>query len=242
MNYSKEYAIIILLLLFWSNKIKSIRVIILKKSYYIYASLILVILFLSGIIFKDNLFSALINLDVANSKLLIIYMILCIIYFLTPLPVTIIILLNGYLFQVKGLYISLVLLILGSTFLYLFSIKIQSKFNFNFSKILNKKKIDLKKISENNYSIFFSRYIIPYFFHNVYYGLLKTNIVKFIIIIFFAESPMVYALNSLGSSLKNFQLNYAVLDHSLFTDINFYVPFAIIFVIFVLSNFFLKNK
>ena len=137
-----------------------------KKSYYIYASLILVILFLSGIIFKDNLFSALINLDVANSKFLIIYMILCMIYFLTPLPVTIIILLNGYLFQVKGLYISLALLILGSTFLYLFSIKIQSKFNFNFSKILNKKKIDLKKISENNYSIFFCRYIIPYFFHN----------------------------------------------------------------------------
>ena len=117
----------------------------------------------------------------------------------------------------------------------------KNKIVLSFKNIL-KKKINLKKISENNYSIFFSRYIIPYFFHNIYYGLIKTNIVKFVIIIFLAEIPMTYALNLLGSSLKNFQLNYSLSNYSIFDDTNFYVSFIVIFVIFVLSNFFLKNK
>ena len=214
-----------------------------KSNYiYIYAIIVLFILFLSGIIFKEYFFSILTSPDVTNSKFFIIYIIISIIYFLSPLPVTIVILLNGYLFQDIGLYISLALLVLGSSLLCLFSNKIQSNFNFNFSKIFGKKKINLKKISENNYSIFFSRYIIPYFFHNIYYGLIKTNIVKFVIIIFLAEIPMTYALNLLGSSLKNFQLNYSLSNYSIFDDTNFYVSFIVIFVIFVLSNFFLKNK
>ena len=215
-----------------------------KKSshIYIYAIIVLFILFLSGIIFKEYFFSILTSPDVTNSKFFIVYIMISIIYFLSPLPVTIVILLNGYLFQDIGLYISLALLVLGSSLLCLFSNKIQSKFNFNFSKIFGKKKINLKKISENNYSIFFSRYIIPYFFHNIYYGLIKTNIVKFIVIIFLAEIPMTYALNLLGSSLKNFQLNYSISNYSIFSDTNFYVSFIVIFVIFVLSNFFLKNK
>ena len=93
-----------------------------KSNYiYIYAIIVLFILFLSGIIFKEYFFSILTSPDVTNSKFFIIYIIISIIYFLSPLPVTIVILLNGYLFQDIGLYISLALLVLGSSLLCLFS-------------------------------------------------------------------------------------------------------------------------
>ena len=93
-----------------------------KSNYiYIYATIVLFILFLSGIIFKEYFFSILTSPEVTNSKFFIIYIIISIIYFLSPLPVTIVILLNGYLFQDIGLYISLALLVLGSSLLCLFS-------------------------------------------------------------------------------------------------------------------------
>lgn len=212
------------------------------KKNYIYILILLSLFFLLAFIYKENLISFLISLDISNTNFLFIYIFLCIVYFITPLPITIIILLNGYLFGNYGLYISFTLVIFGSTFLYLFAKKIQSQLNLNLSEKLIVRKINLKNITVNNYSIFFFRYMIPYFIHNIYYGLIKINILKFILIVSLAEIPLTYALNSLGSSFKTFQINYTISNYSLFADINFYVPFIIILVILFLSNFFFKRK
>ncbi len=181
-------------------------------------------------------------LNTSNPLTLCIYISTCLIYFLTPLPVTIIILLNGYLFGKKGFFLSMILVFIGSLILYLSAKFIKNYFNLYLPKIINLEKFNFKKISNSNYSIFFSRYIFPYFFHNIYYGLMKDNTFKFISIIILAEIPMIYALNLLGSSLKEFHYNYQVASYNIFIDSNFYIPLIIILFILILSKLFFKKK
>ena len=82
---------------------------------------------------------------------------------------------------------------------------------------------------------------MPYFLHNIYYGLIKIRFTKFFFIIFFAEIPMTYALSQIGSSLSKISLDIDLSLYSLITDINFYVPFFIIFVVFILRITYIKK-
>ena len=104
------------------------------------------------------------------------------------------------------------------------------------------KKLNSHKLSTNNYSIFISRYVVPYFFHNIYYGLIKLNSLRFLILIFFAEIPMTYCLNEIGKSLSKISLDFHQSIKSLYTDINFYIPFFIIFMLLIVFNYLFKNK
>ena len=159
----------------------------------------------------------------------------------TPLPVTFIIILNGYIFNKIGFFISLALLLLGSTALYLFAKKVKIFFDLDISKFFLKKKVNISKLTTNNFSILLSRYILPYFIHNIYYGLENIKIKRFILIIFCAEIPSTYALNSIGNSAQNITSDYNVELFNVFSDITFYVPFFIIFTIFILVNYFNRN-
>ena len=67
-------------------------------------------------------------------------------------------------------------------------------------------------------------------------------ITKFIIIIALAEIPVTFALNSIGSSLKDFSKEPNLSLQSLITDINFYVPFLIVTVLFFFINKIKKNR
>ena len=128
-------------------------------------------------------------------------------------------------------------ILVGSFSLNLFSNKINKVFNFYkyYEKQISKfKKFNLKKISENNYSIFLSRFILPYFIHNIFFAVIKIKIYRFLFLIFFAEIPMTYALSSIGATLNKISFDQSVSAYNLFTDINFYVPFILIFVIFFL--------
>lgn len=172
--------------------------------------------------------------DKSKQNLQILYIFFIFLFFLTPIPTTLIILLNGYLFREVGFIISYSILIIASIILFLSSKKIYS---FSFSK----KKMRILKLSKNNLSIFISRFLIPFFFHNIYYGLTKIKLRKFIFIILFAEIPFTYALNSIGNSLNVFtnKIELSILEILLKAD--FYIPFLIIFVLFVISNKY-KNK
>ena len=108
--------------------------------------------------------------------------------------------------------------------------------------VLRLKKMNLSKFSSNNYSIFISRLLVPYFLHNIYYGLIKIRFTKFFFIILFAEIPMTYALSQIGSSLSKISSDIDLSLYSLITDINFYIPFFIIFVVFIITNYLYKKN
>ena len=191
--------------------------------------------------YQETILNFLINIDVNKSNFLSIYLLICLVYFLFPLPVTLIILLNGYLFKDVGFYISISTILLASTILFFSSRLIEKFFNLDIKGFFSKKNINIEKLTSNSFSILISRWIVPFFFHNIYYGLTSVNFRKFFTIIFLAEIPMTYALNSMGKSLKNFTLeaNYSIFD--LFIDKNFYIPFIVIIFIFFFIKYIRKN-
>ena len=201
-------------------------------------SLVLFFILISilGIFFYKNILDFLISIDVTKFSFLAAYITICLIYFIFPLPVTFIIILNGYLFKDIGFYISFSLILLSSTIIFFSSKFIETFFKLNIKYFFLKKNIKIEKLTSNSYSILISRYIVPFFFHNLYYGLMKIDFKRFFIIIFLAEIPMTYAINTIGKSLENFttEVNFSIYD--LFIDKNFYVPFFIIVFIF----FFMK--
>ena len=189
--------------------------------------------------FNRELIDFLITINLENTKLFYYYLVVSSIYFISPLPITLIILINGFIFKDYGFYISMFQILVGSLSLNLFSNKINKVFNFYkyYEKQISKfKKFNLKKISENNYSIFLSRFILPYFIHNIFFAVIKIKIYRFLFLIFFAEIPMTYALSSIGATLNKISFDQSVSAYNLFTDINFYVPFILIFVIFVVID------
>ena len=161
---------------------------------------------------------------------------------MTPLPVTLIILANGYFFENLGFIISIFQVVICSALIFSFAKRIDGYFNLNNYKNKIFKKINVKKFSQSNYSILLSRYILPYFFHNIYYGILNVKLKKFTLFVIMSEVPMLYALNSIGKSMNNFDYSTSISIFSIFLDQNFYVPFVIMFVIFIISNYLYKKK
>jgi len=190
--------------------------------------LFLILISILGIFFYKNILNFLISIDVTKFSFLAAYITICLIYFIFPLPVTPIIILNGYLFKDIGFYISFSLIALSSTIIFFSSKYIEAFFKLNIKSLFLKKNIKIEKLTSNSFSILIFRYIIPFFFHNLYYGLMGINFKRFFIIIFLAEIPITYAINTIGASLKNFttDANFSIYD--LFIDKNFYVPFFII--------------
>jgi uncharacterized membrane protein YdjX (TVP38/TMEM64 family) len=204
------------------------------KKYLGIASLALFVIIVSilGVFFHKTILNFLIDIDVSRLDFLFVYLLICIIYFHFPLPAFFVILLNGYLFKDVGFYISFSIIIFSSTTLFFCSRAISNFFDLNIKAFFLKKNIKIEKITSNSLSILISRYIVPFFFHNIYYGIMAVNFRKFFIIIFLAEIPLTYAINSIGKSLKNFTIetNYSIIN--LFIDINFYIPFIIIIFIY----------
>ena len=208
---------------------------------YYLAAIILLLVIIISLIYKDLIFQVLLTNDIKDIKNLLTYTLLLLVYFLTPLPVTPVILLNGFLLKNNGFYLSYFLIFISSTILFLFSRLIIKKFNFQKKTQLLIRNFKLIKYSKNNYFIFLSRYIIPYFFHNIFYGLIKIKYVKFIIIVLLAEIPLTFAINSIGISLKTYSQHQAITIYSLIMDKNFYIPVIIISIIFFIGKI-IKKK
>lgn len=190
--------------------------------------------------FKDEIFDIFVNSQKLSFGHVSAYLILVFIYFLTPLPATLVIILTGFFFKLIGFFISIIFIVIGSALLFVFAKNIKETFNINFDQFFQKK-INFKKIATHNYSILISRYILPYFFHNIFFGLENIKLKRFLIVITFAEIPMIYALNTLGMSLNKLVKNYEITLFDIIFDVNFYVPFIIMIIIFVVINN-LKNN
>ena len=207
-------------------------------------SILLIILIgisILGVFFHKTILNFLINIDVTKIGFLTIYLLIAAVYFLFPLPVTLVILLNGYLFKDSGFYISMSIIIFSSTILFFSSRFIEDFFKIDMKAFFLKKNIDIKKLTSNSVSILVTRWIVPFFFHNIYYGLISVNSKKFLTIIFLAEIPMTYALNSIGKSLKIFDFDASYSIFNLFVDKSFYIPFIVIISIFFFIKYIRKS-
>ena len=213
------------------------------KNVIIFILLFISIIFVSLYFFDYNYFANLLIKDQSIHKYYSLFFIfVSFLYFLTPLPVTLIIIANGYFFQNLGFIISIFQVVLCSILIFSIAKKIDKYFDFTKYKIKILKKINVNKFSQSNYSIILSRYILPYFFHNIYYGILNIKLKKFSLLVILSEIPMLYALNSIGKSMINFDFSISISIFTLFLDKNFYIPFLIIFVIFVVTSYLYKIK
>ncbi len=212
-----------------------------KKIIFVLLFIFLFFAYLYVIDYK-YLVSVLIEYQSFNKYFSLLFIFISFLYFMTPLPVTLIILANGYFFENLGFIISIFQVVICSALIFSFAKRIDGYFNLNNYKNKIFKKINVKKFSQSNYSILLSRYILPYFFHNIYYGILNVKLKKFTLVVIMSEVPMLYALNSIGKSMNNFDYNTSISIFSIFLDQNFYVPFIIMFVIFIMSNYLYKKK
>ena len=161
------------------------------------------------------------------------------VYFLTPLPVTPLILFNGFIIGLSGFFFSIFFISLGTVLIFIFT-KFFLKKNLSklpFSKYLKSyvNKYDFIK-KPSNFSIFLSRFIVPYFFHNVLFGFYDLKLIRFYLIALAANIPATFALNSIGMSLTSFILveNYGITD--LFLNLNFILPLLFVFIIILFSG------
>ena len=213
-----------------------------KKKLLIFVTLASFILLFTFLTNYQKIIYFLTFINVLNPINFLIYIFIILMFFLTPFPTTIIILLNGFIFKEYGFIISYIIILISSAILFYFSTKIEEFVIFK--KILRyiKNKTKIYSYTKKNYSIFLTRFIIPFFFHNISYGLIKVKFTKFILIIALAEIPMTFALNSIGSSIKDFSNESNLSINSLVTDINFYLPFFIVIVLFFFINKINKNR
>ena len=203
--------------------------------------IILITMSVIGVVFHKVILNFLVDIDVTKTSFLVIYLLITTVYFLFPLPVTLVILLNGYFFKEYGFYISMCIIIFSSTILFFSSRFIEDFFKIDIKTFFLKKNIDIKKLTSNSVSILVTRWVVPFFFHNIYYGLISVNSKKFLTIIFLAEIPMTYALNSIGKSLKNFDFEASYSIFNLFVDKSFYIPFIVIISIFFFIKYIRKS-
>ena len=213
------------------------------KNVIILILLFISIIFVSLYVLDYNYFvNVLIHDQSINKNYSLFFIFVSFLYFLTPLPVTLIIIANGYFFQNLGFIISIFQVVLCSILIFSIAKKIDRYFNFTNYKNKIFQKINVNKFSQSNYSIILSRYIFPYFFHNIYYGMLNIKLKKFSLLVILSEIPMLYALNSIGKSMVSFDFNTSISIFTIFLDKNFYIPFIIIFVIFVITSYLYKKK
>lgn len=208
---------------------------------YLVSILIIISLLIFIFFYREPLLHLILSYELKGFVNHTIYSFLTLIYFLTPLPITPIILFNGFLFQFQGFLLTYVLIFFSSSILFIFSQNIKKKFRLeNRIKFLNNK-YKLIKYSENSFSIILTRYVFPYFFHNIYYGLIQIKYSKFIFLVMLAEIPLTFAINSIGISLKTYTSSQTVSLYSLIVDENFYIPVITILILFFIGKI-IKKK
>ena len=185
--------------------------------------------------FVENIFQLLLFQETSSfSKFIWLIIFLNFAYFLTPLPATPLILFNGFILGFFGFILSIFFISISSIIIFVFSNSFLKKnlsevFFYKFLASNIKKDKVIKKT--NFFSIFLSRFIIPHFSHNFFFGFYKLSVKKFYLSILAAEIPATYALNSIGMSFSNFILikNYKAND--LFLSYNFIIP--LLFILFI---------
>tara|TARA_B100001971_G_C18203718_1_gene546228 strand:- start:884 stop:1540 length:657 start_codon:yes stop_codon:yes gene_type:complete len=205
-----------------------------KITLIIFSLTVLFFLFYNDELYK--LFNSKIINEMQDGRIVDLHIVLFffnLIIFLTPFPITIIYILNGFFFGNIGILVSTFCIVFDSLIIYFFSKKYLKSTSLNFR--LFKKLIKYQKVFEDNKEnyLFFLRFVIPHFFHNILCGFSNLNLKKFFIIVLLAELPGIYAVNMIGKSLiylKDFKKTNFI---EMIYDKNFIIPLLVIFLIFI---------
>ena len=194
---------------------------------------------------KDELieYIILIKRDIFLSSFILT--LISLLYFLTPLPMTPLVIFNGFVLSNFGFIISYFIVILDSLIIYLISKRFLKK---NLTKIRFMKRFNkYQKIFQNNdlNVLFGLRFVIPHFFFFFLCGLTNIKIKNLLLIVILADLPGIYAVNIIGKSLYNLMdFQYMNFQKILF-DKNFYIPLVIVLLIYIFQLQFkkkIKNK
>ena len=216
-----------------------------KKKIIFFTIFVIFFLVIYEFIFNKNLISkSLFEYLILNKNNYFLIITVNFLYFLTPLPVTPIILFNGFFYGFFGFFIIYPIIILDSLFIFFSSkILIKSKlFKFFFKKDIYKdlRFVKISKVSSSNYIFILSRYILPYFIHNLIYGVLNISWKKFLYLIILSEIPLTYAFIMLGNSLNNFMYQETNIIEIFYSQ-NFLLPLFIILIFMIVMKIFKKN-
>ena len=180
-----------------------------------------------------------------NFLLFIILLFICnFILFLTPIPTFPIIIFNGFLLKDLGFLFTYFIVILCSMILFNCSryIKIFQKIKY-FKKLIIKIN-DNVNADLNFFVIASSRYVLPYFVHNVFFGSILKNAKTFLIAIIISEIPVIFVLNKFGKYINDFNnIKNFTIENVLKTEyILFFALFLCIFVVINRFSLYLKSK
>ena len=196
-------------------------------------------------IFLFNILNYLMEIHYQNFLLFIILLFICnFILFLTPIPTFPIIIFNGFLLKDLGFLFTYFIVILCSMILFNCSryIKIFQKIKY-FKKLIIKIN-DNVNADLNFFVIASSRYVLPYFVHNVFFGSILKNAKTFLIAIIISEIPVIFALNKFGKYINDFNnIKNFTIENVLKTEyILFFALFLCIFVVINRFSLYLKSK
>ena len=216
-----------------------------KKNIIFFTIFVIILLIIYEFTFNKNLIlKSLFDYLIVNKNNYFLIITVNFLYFLTPLPVTPIILFNGFFYGFFGFLISYPIIIFDSVLMFFSSkILVKSKlFKFFFKKNIYKdyRVVKISKASSSNYIFILSRYIFPYFMHNLIYGILNISWKKFLYLIVLSEIPLTYAFIMLGNSLSNFMYQ-EINVIEIFYSQNFLLPLSIILIFMIVIKIFKKK-
>ena len=190
--------------------------------------------------FTSNLFQEMTYFQ-SNNFIFFIFLLFLInfIFFLSPIPTLPIIIFNGFSLGNSGFIFSYILIIICSLILFKIAKNINFLLKFKYFEGLVKKINNNQNNDLNLFAIASSRFVLPYFFHNILFGsiLKKTNIFVFAILI--SEIPIIYVLNKFGKHLRDFQdLSIANLNNVL--KIEYFSTFFLFLLLLIIASRFSK--
>jgi uncharacterized membrane protein YdjX (TVP38/TMEM64 family) len=194
--------------------------------------------------YNINIFEKINDLKQNNFiKFFFILFLINLIIFLTPIPTTPFIVFNGYILGNYGFILSYLTVVLCSIILFKFMKNLKFIFPIKFINKITEKIHKNKNNDLNFFIIASSRYIFPYFFHNVFFGSILKKINIFIYAILVTEIPIVFMLNQAGKKINEASDISTIESILTFDYLILFISF--IFVVFIVRRsvkFSKKNK
>ena len=164
--------------------------------------------------------------------------------FLTPIPTTPFIIFNGFVLGEMGFFFSYLIIIICSIILFKIIKKFKYIFSFNLLEKLEKKVENNKNVDLNFMIIGSSRYVFPYFIHNLFFGLILKKINIFFSSIVLFELPIIFILNKFGTHIKNFD-DIENFNMNSILSFDYLIVFILLFFLLILfkcASIFIRKK